>query len=105
MLEQKEVILIGLGEFGKCVSNNLVNIIEERKSQLEKLKLANSVILHSINFENSEVFKATDYFDAILETVKDSSAKKMGERFSFIIVGDLFESGTSKYAVDFAYLP
>lgn len=103
MLDQKEIILIGLGEFGKCVSNNLVHMIEERRIQLGKI--ANSVILHPINFDNTDVFKATDYFDTILETVKDSSAKKMGEKFSFIFVGDLFESGTSQYAVDFAYLP
>lgn len=103
MLEQKEVILIGLGEFGRNVSNNLVHMIEERKIQLGKI--ANSVVLHPINFENPDVFKATDYFDTILDTVADSSAKKMGEKFSFIFVGDLFESGTSKYAVDYAYLP
>lgn len=103
MLDQKEIILIGLGEFGKCVSNNLIHMIEERRIQLGKI--ANTVVLHPINFDNSEVFKATDYFDTILDTVKDSSAKKMGEKFSFIFVGDLFESSTSKYAVDFAYLP
>ncbi len=103
MLNQKEIILVGLGKFGKCVSDNLHQMIEERRVQLGKI--ADSVILHSVNFENSEIFKATDYFDAILETVKDSSAKKMGEKFSFIFVGDLFESGTSQYAVDFAYLP
>lgn len=103
MLDQKEIILVGLGEFGKCVSNNLVHMIEERRIQLGKI--ANSVVLHTVNFENTEVFKATDYFDTILDTVKDSSAKKMGEKFSFIFIGDLFESGTSQYAVDFAYLP
>lgn len=103
MVEQKEVILIGLGEFGRYVSNNLVHMIEERRIQLGKI--ANSVVLHTVNFDNSEIFKATDYFDTILETVKDSSAKKMGEKFSFIFVGDLFESGTSKYAIDYAYLP
>ena len=103
MLDQKEVILVGLGEFGKCVSNILVHMIEERQVQLGKI--ANSVVLHTVNFENTDVFKATDYFDTILDTVKDSSAKKMGEKFSFIFVGDFFESGTSKYAVDYAYLP
>ena len=100
MLDQKEVILVGLGDFGKCVSNNLVHMIEERRIQLGKI--ANSVVLHTVNFENTEIFKATDYFDTILDTVKDSSAKKMGEKFSFIFVGDLFESGTSQYAVDYA---
>lgn len=103
MLDQKEVILVGLGEFGKCVSNNLIHMIEERRIQLGKI--ANTVILHTVNFDNTEVFKATDYFNTILDTVKDSSAKKMGEKFSFIFVGDLFASGTSQYAVDFAYLP
>ena len=76
MLDQKEVILIGLGDFGKSVSNNLIHMIEERRIQLGKI--ASSVILHTINFENSDVFKATDYFETILDTVKDSSAKKMG---------------------------
>lgn len=103
MLNQREVILIGLGEFGKCVSSNLIHMIEERRMQLGSI--AKSVILHSVNFDNTDVFKSTDYFDTILDTVKDSYAKKMGEKFSFIIVGDLFEKGTSQYAVDFAYLP
>jgi len=103
MLDQREVILVGLGEFGKSVSDNLVHMIEERRVQLGKA--ANSVILHTVNFENSDVFKSTDYLTTILDTVKDSAAKKMGEKFAFIFTGDMYESGTSKYAVDFAYLP
>lgn len=84
MLEQKEVILIGLGEFGKNVSNNLVHMIEERRIQLGKI--ANSVVLHPVNFENPDVFKATDYFDTILDAVADSSAKKWEKNFhSFLL--------------------
>ena len=103
MLSQREVILVGLGKFGESVSNNLVHIIEERRVQLGKI--ANSVVLHTVNFESSDVFYSTEYMDRILETIKDSSARKNNEPFCFIFVGDLFESSTSKYAVDFAYLP
>lgn len=103
MLSQQEVILVGLGKFGESVSNNLVHIIEERRVHLGKI--ANSVVLHTVNFESGDIFYSTEYMDRILETIKDSSARKNNEPFSFIFVGDLFESSTSKYAVDFAYLP
>ena len=103
MLGQREVILVGLGEFGKAVSTDLVQTIEERRIQLGKI--ANSVILHTVAFKDDAVFHSTDYMNAILETVEDSQAYKNGEKFSFIFIGDLYESGTSKYALDFAYLP
>ena len=103
MLGQREVILVGLGKFGETVSNNLVHMIDERKVQLGKI--ANSVILHTINFADDKVFNSTDYMNEILETVKESYAFKTGEKFDFIFTGDFFENGTSKYAIDFAYIP
>lgn len=103
MLGQREVILVGLGKFGKTVSNNLVQMTEERRIQLGKI--ANTVILHTVNFKDDAVFYPTDYLNAILETVKDSKAYKNGEKFSFIFIGDFYENGTAKYALDFAYLP
>ena len=103
MLGQREVILVGLGEFGKTVSNNLVQIIDERRIQLGKI--ANLVTLHTVDFKDDLVFHSTDYINTILETVKDSQAYKNGEQFSFVFIGCLSESGTSKYALDFAYLP
>lgn len=103
MLNQREVILIGLGNFGSAVLNNLSQIIGERKIQLGRL--ADSVVLHTINFKNTDLFYATDYMNTILETVKDSYAYKNGEKFSVIFAGDLFEQGTSLYAIDYAYLP
>lgn len=103
MLGQRDVILIGLGKFGASVSNNLLHMIEERSVQLGKI--ANSVILHTVNFANDEVFHSTDYMSCILDTIGDSQAYKTGEKFSIVIVGDLYESATAKYAIDFAYLP
>lgn len=103
MLGQREIILVGLGKFGKTVSNNLAHMIEERRVQLGKI--ANSVILHTINFADDTVFHSTNYMNEISETVKDSSAYKNGEKFDFIFTGDFYENGTSKYAIDFAYLP
>lgn len=103
MLGQQEVILVGLGKFGKTVSNNLVQMIEERRIQLGKI--ANAVILHTVNFKDDAVFYPADYLNAIFETVKNSKAYKNGEKFSLIFMGDLYETGTAKYALDFAYLP
>ena len=103
MLGQREVIIVGLGKFGESVSNNLVHMIEERRVQLGKI--ANSVILHTVNFADDSVFHSTEYMNEILETVKDSAAYKNGETFDFIFTGDFYENGTSKYAIDFAYLP
>lgn len=103
MLGQREVILVGLGKFGKSVSETLKNMIEERRVQLGKN--ASSVILYTVNFSDDNIFHSSEYMNEILEAVKDSSARKNGEKFSFIFVGDLAENGTSKYAVDFAYLP
>ena len=87
MLGQREVILVGLGKFGESVSNNLVHMIEERRVQLGKI--ANSVILHTINFADDLVFHSTDYMNEILETVKDSAAYKNGEKFDFIFARPL----------------
>lgn len=98
-----EVILIGLGKFGKTVSNNLNQRIEERKIQLGDL--ANNMNLHTIIFSAETVFHSTDYMNEIVEKVKDSDAFQKGQKFSFIFVGDFYEEFTSKYAVDFAYLP
>ncbi len=103
MLGQREVILVGLGEFGKTVSNNLIQIIEERRIQLGKI--ANTVILHAVDFKDDAVFHSTDYMDTILKTVENSQSYKNGENFSFVFIGDFYENGTAKYALDFAYLP
>lgn len=103
MLGQREIILVGLGKFGESVSNNIVQMIEERRVQLGKI--ANSVILHIVNFADDSVFHSTEYMNEILETVKDSTAYKNGETFDFIFTGDFYENATSKYAIDFAYLP
>lgn len=103
MSGKQEVILVGLGEFGKSVSEKLVQVIEERKIQLGKI--ANQIILHVVNFDNASVFHSANYMNAIMETVKDSQAYKNGESFSLIFTGDFYEDGTSKYALDFAYLP
>lgn len=103
MLGQREVILVGLGKFGKTVSNNLVQMTEERRIQLGKI--ANTVILHTVNFKDDAVFHSTDYLKAILDTVENSHAYKNGEKFSLLFIGDFYETGTAKYALDFAYLP
>lgn len=103
MLGQREVILVGLGKFGKTVSNNLVQMIEERRIQLGKI--ANTVILHTVNFKDDTVFHSTDYLKAILDMVENSHAYKNGEKFSLLFIGDFYETGTAKYALDFAYLP
>ena len=103
MAAQHDVVLVGLGDFGKTVSDTLAQMIEERRIQLGKM--IDSVNLHTVNYAADSVFHSTDYMNAIVEEVKETQAFKKGERFSFIFVGDFYEEFTSQYAVDFAYLP
>lgn len=103
MINKREVILIALGQFGKTVSEYLENIIEERHTQLGNL--ADSVVLHPVIFEDNEKFMSSDNLRKIRNSVKDSKAEQMGEKFSYILIGDLYEPITSRFAIDYAYLP
>lgn len=103
MAKQREVILIGLGKFGAHVNNYLMNLIDERKYQLGTN--INSVNLHYLSFDSDEVFHSADIINTITSAVKDSPGYKRGENFSYFIFGDLYEPVTSKFAIDYAYIP
>ena len=103
MAKQREVILLGLGKFGTHVNNYLMNLIDERKYQLGTH--INSVNLHYLSFDSNDVFHSADIINAITSEVKDSPGYKRGENFSYFIFGDLYEAITSKYAIDYAYIP
>lgn len=103
MKNQQKVILVGLGKFGKNVSDNLLQMIEERKIQLGEI--ASSVLLYPVNFDDEKVFHSSVYLRKFIGAVENSSAYKNGEEFSVIYIGDLAENAVAKYAIDFAYLP
>lgn len=103
MSRQREVILIGLGKFGTHVNNYLMNLIDERKYQLGAN--INSVNLHYLSFDSDDMFRSADVIHAITLAVKDSPGYKRGENFSYFVFGDLYESVTSKFAIDYAYIP
>lgn len=103
MSRQREVILIGLGKFGTHVNNYLMNLIDERKYQLGAN--INSVNLHYLSFDSDDMFRSADVIHTITSAVKDSPGYKRGENFSYFIFGDLYESVTSKFAIDYAYVP
>lgn len=103
MSRQREVILIGLGKFGTHVNNYLMNLIDERKYQLGAN--INSVNLHYLSFDSDDMFRSTDVIHTITSAVKDSPGYKRGDNFSYFIFGDLYESVTSKFAIDYAYVP
>ena len=103
MSRQREVILIGLGKFGSHVNNYLMNLIDERKYQLGSN--INSVNLHYLSFDSDDVFHSADIIRTITDAVKESQGYKRGENFSYFIFGDLYEAITSKFAIDYAYIP
>ena len=103
-IEERDVILIGLGDFGSKTINLFKNFLDERRHQI-KPEILKKTNVYPIEFQTKGPFSYTYLSERIDDLVKDSQAKKFNGNFSFIFVGDLYDQGTSLYAVDFAYLP
>lgn len=103
-IEERDVILVGLGDFGSKTVKLFNSFLEERKHQIkpEVLKKTN---VYPIEFQTKGPFSYTYLSERIDDLVKESQAKKFNGQFSYIFVGDLYDQGTSLYAVDFGYLP
>lgn len=102
-MSEKEVILIGLGNFGQKVVDVFNNLMYERKYQLTPEQ--DNKIVHSIVFPVNQPFNFRKINSDIARLVEKSDARRYSQPFSYIFVGDLYENGTSKYAVDYAFLP
>ena len=98
-----EVILIGLGSFGKKVVDLFTDFMDERKYLLTAEQ--NQVVVHPISFQVNQPFNYGKLYNEITELVKDSDARHFNHPFTYIFVGDLYENGTAAYAVDYAFLP
>ncbi len=101
---ERDVILIGLGDFGKKTIDLFNSFLDERKHQI-KPEVLKKINVYTINFPTNGPFNYSYLSERIDELVKDSQAKKFNGKFSYVFVGDLYDEGTSTYAVDFAYLP
>ena len=103
-MNERDVILIGLGEFGKKTVGLFNAFLEERRYQIDSQHLK-KINVFSTDFPTAGAFNYTLLSEKIDILVKDSRAKKFNGKVSYIIVGDLYDTGTSTYAIDFAYLP
>lgn len=104
MIEERNVILIGLGSFGQKTIEVFNGLLEERKHQIDK-ELLKKINIYPIDFRTDVPFNYATLSGKIDEAVKDSRAKKFNNGFSYIFVGDLYDYGTSSYGIDYAYLP
>ena len=98
-----EVILIGLGSFGKKVVDLFTDLMDERKYLLTSEQ--KQVVVHPISFQVNQPFNYGKLYSEISDLVKDSDARHFNHPFTYIFVGDLYENGTATYAVDYAFLP
>ena len=102
-MAEREVILIGLGNFGQKVVSLFNDLMYERKYQLTPEQ--DTKIVHSIVFPVNQPFNFTKINSDIARLVEKSDARRYSQPFSYIIVGDLAENGTATYAVDYATCP
>ncbi len=103
-IEERDVILVGLGDFGSKTVELFNNFLDERRHQI-KPEILKKTNVYPIEFQTKGPFNYTYLSEKIDELVRDSQARKFNGQFSYIFVGDLYDEGTSLYAVDFAYLP
>ena len=100
----KDVIFIGLGEFGERTIKVFNEIEEERKSLLPP-ELKDEINVFSLAYKNGTSFNYAKISDDITRLVDNSDSKNGKKPFSYVFVGDLYEDITSNYAIDYAMIP
>lgn len=100
----KDVILVGLGEFGARTVETFNNILEERKLQMPK-DLVERVRVHDFVFKDGGTFDYTMVSDRILGRLVDTETHKFNGKFSYVFVGDIYEDITAKYGFVYSMLP
>lgn len=100
----KDVILIGLGEFGERTIELFNEIESERKSLLPP-ELKDEINVYSLAYKNNKSFNYAKISDDITKLVDNSDSKNGKKPFSYVFVGDLYEDITSNYAIDYAMIP
>ncbi len=100
----KDVILIGLGEFGKRTVELFQEIEAERKEILTS-ESRDKINVYSLVYEEHSHFNYTQASMGITKLVDSSDSKKGKKPFSYVFVGDLYEDITSDYALDYAMIP
>ena len=100
----KDVILVGLGEFGARTVETFNNILDERKYQMPK-ELVDKVRVHGFVFKGDKSFNYTEVSDRILGRLVDTETHKFNGKFSYVFVGDISEGITAKYGFVYSMLP
>lgn len=100
----KDVILIGLGEFGERTVKAFNEIEEERKALLPQEKKG-EISVYSMVYKYDKSFNYAKVSNRITSLVDKSDSKHGKKPFSYIFIGDLYEDITSKYAVEYAMVP
>ncbi len=100
----KDVILIGLGEFGERTVRAFNEIEEERKALLPEEKRG-KISVYSMAYKNNNRFNYAKVSNRITSLVDKSDSKNSKKPFSYVFIGDLYEDITSKYAVEYAMVP
>lgn len=100
----KDVILIGLGEFGERTIELFNEIESERKSLLPP-ELRDEINVYSLAYRNNKSFNYAKISEDITSLVDSSDSKNGKKPFSYVFVGDLYEDISSNYALDYAMIP
>ncbi|MBP5601112.1 MAG: hypothetical protein J6X78_00135 [Treponema sp.] len=101
-MEKKDVILIGLGEFGEKTLKLFENIWDERIYQMPK-ELQDTISVHPLVFKNK--FNYKEVSERISAAVAKTSTKQWNGKFSYIFIGDLYEDVTSRYGLEYSIVP
>ena len=100
----KDVILVGLGDFGERTIELFNEIEAERKSLLPP-ELKDEINVFSLAYKNNKSFNYTKVSEDITKLVDNSESKNGKKPFSYVFIGDLYEDITSNYAIDYAMIP
>ena len=100
----KDVILVGLGEFGAKTVETFKNILNERRYQMPR-DLMDKVAVHDFVFKDGKAFNYAEVSDAILSKVINTDTHKFNGKFSYVFVGDISEDITAKYGFVYSMLP
>lgn len=101
---KKDVILIGLGEFGERTLGLLKDILDERVYQMPK-ELQDKISVHFLVFKDGKTFRYNDVAKKISDEVMETDTRKWSGKFSYVFVGDLYEDITSRFALDYSIVP
>jgi hypothetical protein len=100
---EREIVLIGLGRFGKKVNADFTTLLADRRSLLPPAE-QERIGVFQVDIACDSPFDFEAYHNLIESVTRNSFSRNNNRPFDFYFVGDLGEIGVALQAIDIAYL-